>query len=75
MFLYLLSYINRANVGNAKIEDIKADLDLTPKQYQITLSIFLLITLFVRHLRTGSSRDTSRRDLRSTSASSQSFGM
>ncbi|PNP77094.1 hypothetical protein FNYG_09563 [Fusarium nygamai] len=42
MILYLLSYIDRANIGNAKIEGIEADLGLTPKQYQITLSIFFV---------------------------------
>lgn len=38
----MLSYIDRANIGNAKIEGIEADLGLTPKQYQITLSIFFV---------------------------------
>ncbi|KAF5709074.1 high-affinity nicotinic acid transporter [Fusarium mundagurra] len=42
MILYLLSYIDRANIGNAKIEGIEADLGLTSKQYQITLSIFFV---------------------------------
>ncbi|KAL2213232.1 MFS general substrate transporter [Sarocladium strictum] len=40
--LVVLSYIDRANIGNAKIEGIEADLGLTPKQYQITLSIFFI---------------------------------
>jgi hypothetical protein len=38
----VLSYIDRANIGNAKIEGIEADLGLSPKQYQITLSIFFI---------------------------------
>ena len=41
-FSLVLSYIDRANIGNAKIEGIEADLGLTPKQYQIVLSIFFI---------------------------------
>ncbi|CAG8934146.1 unnamed protein product [Penicillium salamii] len=39
-FLYLVSYIDRANIGNAKIEGLVEDLGLTDSQYRICLSIF-----------------------------------
>ncbi|KAG6552268.1 hypothetical protein Mapa_006119 [Marchantia paleacea] len=39
-FLYLLSYLDRANIGNAKIEGLDVDLRLTDQQYLWTLTAF-----------------------------------
>lgn len=38
--LYLFSYIDRANIGNAKIEGLVEDLNMTDDQYRLCLSIF-----------------------------------
>ncbi|EEU43615.1 uncharacterized protein NECHADRAFT_94941 [Fusarium vanettenii 77-13-4] len=38
--LYLFAYIDRANIGNAKIEGLVEDLGMTDDQYRICLSIF-----------------------------------
>ncbi|KAG2205801.1 hypothetical protein INT47_003984 [Mucor saturninus] len=38
--LYLLSYIDRSNIGNAKLGGLMEDLNLTSQQYQWALSIF-----------------------------------
>lgn len=38
--LYLFSYIDRANIGNAKIEGLVEDLGMTDDQYRLCLSIF-----------------------------------
>lgn len=40
--IYLFSYIDRANIGNAKIEGLEKDLNLSPAQYNIVLSMFFL---------------------------------
>ncbi|EME80266.1 uncharacterized protein MYCFIDRAFT_204524 [Pseudocercospora fijiensis CIRAD86] len=40
--LYLASHINRANIGNAKIEGTTKDLGLSGIQYNIALSIFFI---------------------------------
>lgn len=40
--LYLISHIDRANIGNAKIEGLEEDLALTGYQYNIALSIFFV---------------------------------
>ncbi|KAI0964732.1 major facilitator superfamily domain-containing protein [Xylaria arbuscula] len=40
--LYLLSFIDRANIGNAKIEGLTDDLNLTGNQYNIVLSTFFV---------------------------------
>lgn len=41
-FLYLVAYIDRANIGNAKIEGMDTDLNLTGPQYNIAVSIFFI---------------------------------
>ncbi|KAL2106942.1 hypothetical protein VUR80DRAFT_5922 [Thermomyces stellatus] len=41
-FLYLFSFIDRANIGNAKIEGLEDDLKITPQQYNIALSVFFI---------------------------------
>ncbi|KAF2667736.1 MFS general substrate transporter [Microthyrium microscopicum] len=38
--LYLLSFIDRANIGNAKIEGLDKSLNLTPAQYNWCLTVF-----------------------------------
>jgi MFS family permease len=40
--LYLISHIDRANIGNAKIEGLDKDLGLTGVQYNTVLSIFFI---------------------------------
>lgn len=40
MMLYLLSYMDRANIGNAKIEGMTKDLHLSGKEYNVVLSVF-----------------------------------
>ncbi|CAI4213988.1 unnamed protein product [Parascedosporium putredinis] len=42
ILLYLMSYIDRANIGNAKIEGMNEDLGLTGNQYNVVLSIFFV---------------------------------
>lgn len=37
--LYLMAHIDRANIGNAKIEGMVSDLNMTGVQYNIVLSI------------------------------------
>ncbi|KAL6416226.1 major facilitator superfamily transporter [Ilyonectria robusta] len=41
-FLYLIAYLDRANIGNAKIEGLMEDLNLSGTQYNIALSIFFV---------------------------------
>lgn len=38
--LYLLSYIDRSNIGNAKLGGLMEDLNMSKDQYQWALSIF-----------------------------------
>jgi len=38
-FLYLMCHIDRANIGNAKIEGMVTDLGMTGVQYNTVLSI------------------------------------
>ena len=40
--LYTLSFLDRANIGNAKAGGMGADLKLTPNQYSIILLIFFV---------------------------------
>ncbi|KAI0414708.1 major facilitator superfamily domain-containing protein [Xylaria grammica] len=42
ILLYLLSFIDRANIGNAKIEGLADDLNLTGNQYNVVLSTFFV---------------------------------
>lgn len=41
-FLYLAAHIDRANIGNAKIEGMIEDLNMTGVQYNTVLSIFFV---------------------------------
>ncbi|KAJ6503584.1 major facilitator superfamily domain-containing protein [Mycena sanguinolenta] len=36
---YLLSFLDRTNIGNAKVAGLLKDLDMTPKQYSIALTV------------------------------------
>ncbi|KAF5006451.1 hypothetical protein FDECE_7173 [Fusarium decemcellulare] len=40
--LYLISHLDRANIGNAKIEGLADDLNLVGNQYNIVLSLFFI---------------------------------
>ena len=41
--LYLVSFLDRTNVGNAKIEGLQEDLNITNSQYNLGLAIFFLV--------------------------------
>lgn len=38
--LYLLSFLDRGNIGNAKIEGLQEDLKITDGQYNLCLTVF-----------------------------------
>ncbi|GKZ31080.1 hypothetical protein AbraIFM66950_011139 [Aspergillus brasiliensis] len=40
--MYLLSYLDRTNIGNAKISGMQVDLDLTSNEYSIALVVFFV---------------------------------
>lgn len=40
--LYLISHLDRANIGNAKIEGLAEDLNLDGVQWNIALSLFFV---------------------------------
>ncbi|KAJ5925461.1 hypothetical protein N7454_008100 [Penicillium verhagenii] len=40
--LYLASFLDRTNIGNAKIDGLSKDLGMTPNQYNATLTIFFV---------------------------------
>ncbi|KAF8817611.1 MFS general substrate transporter [Phlegmacium glaucopus] len=39
---YLLSYLDRTNIGNARVAGLQSDLHLTDKQYQICISVLFV---------------------------------
>jgi len=41
-FLYLLAFLDRTNIGNAKIAGLSKDLGLSPQSYNATLTIFFV---------------------------------
>ncbi|OJD31075.1 mfs transporter [Diplodia corticola] len=41
-FLYLISFLDRTNIGNAKIDGLQDDLGMTNGQYNASLSIFFV---------------------------------
>lgn len=41
-FLYLLSFLDRSNVGNARIEGLAADLHMTGNEYLTGLTLFFI---------------------------------
>lgn len=38
--LYLLSFLDRGNIGNAKIEGLQEDLNMSDDQYNLCLTVF-----------------------------------
>lgn len=44
--MYLLSYMDRTNIGNAKIAGMATDLSLTSNQYSIALVVFFVTYVF-----------------------------
>lgn len=42
VILYLVAYIDKANIGNAKIEGLLEDLNMDGNQYNIALSIYFI---------------------------------
>ncbi|KAM0750752.1 MFS general substrate transporter [Meredithblackwellia eburnea MCA 4105] len=43
LFIYLISFIDRGNIGNAKIQGLTTDLHLTGQQYNWCLTVFFFI--------------------------------
>lgn len=41
-FLYLISFLDRTNIGNAKVDGLQTDLHMTPGQYNASLTIFFV---------------------------------
>jgi sugar phosphate permease len=41
-FLYLISFLDRTNIGNAKIDGLQQDLRMTNSQYNLSLTIFFI---------------------------------
>lgn len=41
-FLYLISFLDRTNIGNAKVDGLQTDLKMTNGQYNATLTIFFV---------------------------------
>lgn len=41
-FLYLISFLDRTNIGNAKVDGLVTDLHMTPQQYNISLTVFFI---------------------------------
>jgi hypothetical protein len=41
-FLYLISFLDRTNIGNAKIDGLQKDLHMTNNQYNLSLTIFFI---------------------------------
>lgn len=37
--LYLLSYLDRGNIGNARVAGMNQELNLTPKEYNLALTV------------------------------------
>lgn len=41
-FLYLISFLDRTNIGNAKIQGLQQDLKMTDSEYNLSLTIFFI---------------------------------
>jgi sugar phosphate permease len=41
-FLYLISFLDRTNIGNAKLDGLQQDLHMTDSQYNESLTIFFV---------------------------------
>lgn len=48
--LYLISFLDRTNIGNAKIEGLQKDLKMTNNQYNFTLTVFFITYALVEPL-------------------------
>lgn len=42
VFLYLMAYIDKTNIGNAKIEGLPEDLNMKGIQYNVAVAIFFI---------------------------------
>lgn len=42
VIIYLAAFLDRGNIGNARIEGLEADLGISSQQYQWCLSVFFL---------------------------------
>lgn len=42
LILYLITYVDKTNIGNAQIEGLNKSLHLTGTQYNVALSIFFI---------------------------------
>lgn len=42
VIIYLCAFLDRGNIGNARIEGLEADLGISSQQYQWCLSVFFL---------------------------------
>lgn len=42
VIIYLVAFLDRGNIGNARIEGLEADLGISAQQYQWCLSVFFL---------------------------------
>lgn len=40
--LYLASFLDRTNIGNAKLDGLEKDLHMSGQQYNLTLTIFFI---------------------------------
>lgn len=40
--LYLLAYLDRGNIGNARLAGLEEDLNMTGEQYNVALTIFFV---------------------------------
>lgn len=40
--LYALAFLDRSNIGNARVAGMESDLGLTPEQYNIVLMMFFI---------------------------------
>jgi hypothetical protein len=43
--LYLLSFLDRGNIGNAKIQGMQTDLNLSGEQYNLCATVFVSLIL------------------------------
>lgn len=41
-FLYLISFLDRTNIGNAKLDGLQTDLHMSNNQYNLSLTIFFI---------------------------------
>jgi sugar phosphate permease len=41
-FLYLISFLDRTNIGNAKVDGLQQDLNMSDSQYNLSLTIFFI---------------------------------